>query len=533
MRRPLLLSVHSLPARNYGTAAALLALAAIGCWLLWAGLIHAPGPHDNDFTSLMWLVKHATWRDPSPLAIGHYGALQLLLSWWLRHVFGSALVAAKVLSTLGTLLSAWALYAMTRGDHGEIPALLVLLAFALSASALQTGQSEFADALSGGLLLAGLWQWWRTEERSGLLAGVLMGSAGLTRLHFVFFSFFCASLAALLGMAFPSADRTRRAAAGSGLALFAGALLGNLPGFLLNLRVHGTLGSPVASSLIGQVLYGMDELDLLSTYNLHPLGQILRDDPGAIWRLMSQRIRENPELWGVPLLALLAAALRGRRWSRAALRHVLLMSGLSLVYFLSFVTLCWWLSPRLLFPLVALNRWLMVVVPAQLLWGAFRFSRPLFVAVFVALLAQQWRTVAGGVRNIWRTTREYWSVSGQLVHVLRAHGMKDAREAFVYDWNRFVVDDPDFQPFYDFGFWNLLVPAYREERPIPMPYMEDLPALGRFFQEHGVKFFVVPRDENSVARFKSMVRLVKGEATLPGFHRESVLARDLLFVRDP
>jgi hypothetical protein len=438
---------------------------------------------------------------------------------------------------LGTVLGAGALYAMTRRDHGQIPALLVLLAFALSDPALQTGQSEFGDALSGGLLLAGLWQWWRTEERRGLLAGVIMGSAGLVRTHCVFFSIGAALLAASIGVAFPSEDRTRKDAARAGLSLFAGALLGNLPGFLLNLRVHGTLGSPVASTFVGQVLYGMDQYDLLSSYNLHPFGQILRDSPGDIGRMMYKRIREHPDLWLVPLIALAVALsvklLPYRKWSAAVFRHVLLMSGLSLAYFILFVTLCWWVSPRLLFPLIAINGWLMVIVPAQLLYGTFRWSRLLFVAVFAALMAQQLPKTANSVRATWGRVRNHWKVSKRLLRELRALGMKDQREAFVYDWNRFVIDDPDFQPYYDFGFWNLLNPAYRADRPTPGPYMNDLPALGHFFEEHGVRFFAVPRERRRIKRFESMVKLVQGQATLPGFRRAAVLPADVLFVRDP
>src|SRR4051812_33522741 len=57
----------------------LLAWLGLGVWLIWAGLIHVPAPFDNDWPQLMWLVKHASLRDPSSLAIGHYGPLQLLL----------------------------------------------------------------------------------------------------------------------------------------------------------------------------------------------------------------------------------------------------------------------------------------------------------------------------------------------------------------------------------------------------------------------------------------------------------------------
>jgi hypothetical protein len=504
----------------------------LGAWLLWGGLVVAPGPHDNDWPLLMWLVKHASWRDPSSLAIGHYGPAQLLLAWWLYPLFGSTLVAAKVLSTLALLGCVACLYLMTRRDHGQAPALLAAAAFGLSASALQTGQSEFADAPALAALLAGLCSWWRAESgagaRGGLPAGVLLGSAGLLRTHFVFFSLGSALLAALCGVALPG-ERSRRVRAQAGFALVVGALLGNLPGFLLNLWVHGQLGSAVASSFVGQVLYGVDELDLVNTYAAHPLGQILREQPLDVLRLMVARGREQPALWLIPVASAALALGRWRVWPAAVLRHVLLFSALAFIYFWMFVSLAWWLWPRVLLPLVALDCWLLVSVNAQLFWGAFRHSRALCCLVFASVLALQWPGKLRDVQARWRESQGWWRASRELVFALRQRGMRDAREAFVFDWNRFVVDDPQLQPFYNFGFWNLLIPAFRDERPSPMRYMNDLPALSAFLENHGVRFLVLPKDTRQVARFPALVQLLEGTRELPSFHREADLASDVLF----
>ena len=97
-----------------------------------------------------------------------------------------------------------------------------------------------------------------------------------------------------------------------------GAVLGNSPGFLLNLRLHGRLGSAVADTFAGQVIYGVDELDLPSTYAAHPFGQILRDEPERILQLMQQRTLENPELWGIAVLALVVTLFRWRAWPAPA-----------------------------------------------------------------------------------------------------------------------------------------------------------------------------------------------------------------------
>ncbi len=520
-------------ARRAGPLAALLLALAYGAWLGWAGLWHAPGLQDNDFPLLMWLVKHASWSDPSPLAVGHYGPLQLLLVWWSHPLFGSVLTAAKVLNTFGTVLAAAALYGMTRRDHGEGPAILAMIAFGLSEAALKTGQSEFADALAAGVFLAGLYCWWGSQERRGLLAGVLLGAAGLMRLHYVFFSIGTAVLAGLLALALPDPGRSRRESLRPAAWLLLGTVLGNLPGFLLNLYVHGQLGSPVASSFVGQVLYGMDQFDLLSSYNRRPLGQILRETPGDLWRLMYRRIRENPLLWGIPLAACAVAAVRCRAWPAVLLRHVLLMGGLSLAYFLGFVTLSWTLTPRLLLPLMAFNCWLAVAATAGLVWSKFRFSRLLYAAVFCAAMVQLWPGVEKRLVATWRRSNDLWLTSSRLVKALRTHGMQDAREAFVFDWNRFVVDDPELQPFYNFGFWNLLVPRYREERPVPTPHLHDLPRLGAFLQEQQVRFLVLPQDLRRMRRFPKLQQLVRGKAQLPGYRREKKLRRDILFLREP
>ncbi|HKO94781.1 MAG TPA: hypothetical protein VJU61_26685 [Polyangiaceae bacterium] len=507
-----------------------LAWGALGAWLLWSGLVHVPGPHDNDWPLLMWLVKHASVSDPSSLAIGHYGPLQLLLAWWLYPVFGGTLAAAKVLSTLGVLGSVAALYLMTRRDHGEMPALMAATAFGLSAPALLTGQSEFADALACGSFLVGLCLWWRGEERRGLVAGLCLGAAGLMRTHFVIFSIGAALLAALLGVLLPSAGGSRREQGKSGAWLLCGALLGNLPGFLLNLRVHGQLGSAVADTFLGQVLYGVDDYDFLETYAAHPLGQILRDHPEDILRLMSARARENVELWLVPLVTLGIALWKLRRWPAAIVRHVLLFSLLGLAYFGLFVSLAWWVSPRLAFPITSFNYWLIAAVSLQLGWGAFRYSRGLCSAAFALALAWELSSSQRQLQARWGESSAWWDASTELTQNLRQQGMTQARQAFVFDWNRFVVDDPELQPFYNFGFWNLLLPEFRAERPIPTPYLGDLRRLAEFLKDHGVRFFVLPQDRRLLRRFPALARLAEGRAELPGFRRGSPLARDVWFL---
>ena len=507
-----------------------------GLWLLWGGLLHAPGPHDNDWPLLMWLVKHASWSDPSPLAIGHYGPAQLLVVWWLYPLFGSTLAAAKVLSTLGVLTCIACAYRMTRVHHGELAASMAALAFALSTPAFATGQSEFADAPASAAFFSGLYLWWKWETAGRgraarcLLAGVLLGISGLMRTHFVVFSCVSAAFAGLWSALVPG-ERTRGANAAAGACFLLGAVLGNLPGFILNYHVHGRLGSAVASTFIGQVLYGYNELDLLNTYASHPLEQILRERPLDIVRLMTRRAGEHPALWLLPLVSIALAAWKRRVWHTAVVRQVMLCSTLAFLYFWLFVSLAWVAWPRVLLPVVFLDVWLLVAVGMLLFWRRSRWARLFCLAVFALAVALEWSGSLRELRGQWRVTRAWWRQSSELVAALRAEGMRVAREAFVFDWNRFVVDDPQLQPFYNFGFWNLLLPEFREERPIPTPYLNDLPELAIFLENNGVRFFVLPKDERLIRRFPALIRLVRGERELPGFRRGPSLSADVLLVR--
>lgn len=507
-----------------------------GLWLLWGGLIHAPGPHDNDWPMLMWLVKHASWHDPSPLAIGHYGPAQLLLVWWLYPLFGSTLATAKVLSTLGVLTCIACAYRMTRARHGEVAAVMAALTFALSTPAFEAGQSEFADAPASAAFFSGLYLWWKWEDAGRgraarcLLAGVVLGISGLMRTHFVVFSCVAAACAGLWSVLLPG-ERSRGSNALAGACFLLGALLGNLPGFALNYYVHGRIGSAVASTFVGQVLYGYDELDLLNTYARYPLDRILREHPLDIVNLMTRRAGEHPALWALPLISSALVLWKRRVWHTAVVRQVLLCSTLAFLYFWLFVSLSWVAWPRVLLPVVFLDGWLLIAVGMQLFWARSHRVRLLWSAAFALGLAIEWSGSLQELKGQWRITRVWWRQSTELVQELRREGMKDARQAFVFDWNRFVVDDPQLQPFYNFGFWNLLLPEFREERPIPTRHLNDLSDLASFFENNAVRFFVLPKDERRLRRFPALIQLVEGKQELPGFRRGPPLSDDVLLVQ--
>jgi len=130
---------------NRAAAARRALLATLAVALAWSGLIRFPSLHDNDFPLLMWLVTHASLRDPSPLAIGHYPPVQLVLVRLLAPIAGSALVAAKALNIAATVGCAWLVAHIAERLSGSAWAgVLALFAFATTAQAMLTASPSSA-----------------------------------------------------------------------------------------------------------------------------------------------------------------------------------------------------------------------------------------------------------------------------------------------------------------------------------------------------------------------------------------------------
>ena len=494
-------------------------LVGLGLVLAWFGFLYAPGPHDNDWPLLMWLAKNASWADPSPLVIGHYGMLQLLLVRMLLPVFGSTLVAAKILNIAATLLSCLiaGLIAqrLTRQPRSRIIAMSVA---ATSAAVFLSAQSEFADPLSTCAFLIALYlllptnapaeRQFRADVRF-LVAGFCLGLSGLLRVHFQVFSL--ASIViytTLFGIKIDTRERflvivqfSRRYFLHIVL-LILGFLIGISPSFYLNLKFHGTLFSPIAQSFVGQVLFGVNQYNMLETYDSHPFSEVIRH-PRAYARFILFRVRKLPEPWEVIGLAAL-----GLMWAKRTKRLVdgrfeVFLLVISAVYTLLFVCQSWAITPRLLFPLT----FLLSIAGVVVLETFNNLIRPrwitlavlLFIATSAPSVYSQTAIKLGQVRNMWRE-------SEQLCRVLRQAGMNDAREAFVFAWERFTVDDPEMIAYYNFGFWNLLNERYRRERPNPYHELEDLERFSRFMEEQKVKFVVLTRgDEEHFPVIKPLI----------------------------
>jgi len=475
-----------------------------GLFLTWCGLVFAPGLHENDWPLLMWLARAASWADPSPLVIGHYGILQLVLVRILGPVLGNTLVAAKVLNILAALLSCLIVGLIAQTLTGTTRSRLVaMVAAATSVEYLLTAQSEFAEPLPTGLFLVALYLLLpisnAVDRRIAaasrfLVAGFCFGCTGLFRIHFQVFALISIIIYAMAFSitAHPN-KRWRynvqfsRAHLQQVNTLCFGFLLGISPSVYLNLRVHGTLSSPIAHTFVGQVLYGYDDYNLFETYALHPLSEIIHNHPTAYVHLILRRMQQFPQ----PLVAIGIGTIIlvwARSINKLAKQFGLFLLVICAAYSVLFLWQSWVITLRLRYPLVLILS-IVAGVVLEVLVAALRLrwvilAGVLFLAAYVPYVYDEITKKLMSVRTDWRH-------SEQLCAVLRHAGMQNTREAFVFAWNRVAVDDPELVGYYNFGFWNLLNERYRRERPNPYHELVSLERFARFMEGNDVKFIVV------------------------------------------
>jgi len=495
---------------------------AVLAGLLYAGLVAVPGPHDNDWPLHMWLAFHASPHDLAPLAIGHQGPGLFLVARGLGALFGSPLVAIKVANAVCIAAVGWILYGVGARLEGRNAGWGAMLLFLASPAALMTGQAEFGDPLALLPYTLGLAVWLRGGSRLG--AGVLLGLGGFFRTHMQLFAVITGGVVLLdAWIAHPELPRRRRLREASALVL--GLVLGSAPAAAVNLVVHGRVQSAVMTSFVGQVVHGVDDFDFYRTYALHPVSGI---EPAALLRLVGQRFRDNLGGWLLPAVLAAVAVGARRRLAPRSFRTVLATCLLALAYFAAFVSLAWYMSLRLVLPLAALVSIAGGVLAGRLAAARFRTAAALVVLFLAGRLADASPYLRGETAD----TENRWRQSGALTRVLRDRGLGDPREAFVFDWNRFPVDDPRLLPFYNFGFWDLLNEDFRRERPLPTPFLDagDLEGFTAFLRDHGVRFIVLTRTEN---RFPALRPVLDGDAGLPGFHEIAELEEDVVYEADP
>jgi hypothetical protein len=344
---------------------------------------------------------------------------------------------------------------------------------------------------------------------------VLLGIAGGFRLHFQWFGFLTVGallLVALLERRFRWNDAVR---------LVVGLVVGLVPAGYLFLRVHGTWSSPIAGTFVGQVLFGADEYDMLRTYGRHPMREVVASHLGELLRLVARRVAETPRaFWPLLLPTALLALPRARRAGFGPLA----LAALAVAYYLAFVALAWGLTWRLLMPFSAILAICAAVAVAR------TFSPRVAVALLAGLVLA--RAVEGlpAARTELARRVAYHDRSAAVTAALRRHGPAKPQEVFVVDWNLWPTDDPAMVSFYNFGFWNLLHPGFRAERPNPIDTVGDPARFAAFLASRGVRFVVLPLEHR---RFDRLAAAARGESALPGFRRDATVGDDVVFVADP
>lgn len=490
----------------------------IAWWI--AGLWLHPGLQDNDWPLLMWLAHNASPSDLAPLAIGHYGPTHLVLIALVGPLFGSTLIAAKVINTIalvGAGLLVHRLAARLSGD-GWVGVLAMIL-FLASREAILLGQSEYADPIALCLYLGGLDRLIgasRAQQR--VLGGVLLGLAAATRLHFQGFGVMTLGVLALWAWSASGERRGRLAleVLGCGAIGFA---IGLAPATAVYALVHGTLGSPVAGTFLPQVILGVDDLDLPGTFARHTTGEVLAQHPGKVIALIAQRLLDLPLRWVPPLVAIAAgAALAATRQRQAALALALLMIG----YYGAVLGPSFTFTPRVMLTLVALTSLALAAAVGPVL--VVRWPRATIAALLLFALVRLGAEARSAQEDL-ALADARWEGSRTLTQVLREGGLTAPEEAFVIAWDRVLVDDPRLIGYYNFGFWNLLVPRFAAERPSPFPHLQDPEAFAAFVRAHGVRFVVVPKD---LDRAPWMRAVSHGQATLPGYQRFRELPEEVV-----
>jgi hypothetical protein len=123
-----------------------------------------------------------------------------------------------------------------------------------------------------------------------------------------------------------------------------------------------------------------------------------------------------------------------------------------------------------------------------------------------------------------------WRRSIAVTAAARRAGVSDPRHVFAADWNVFPVDDPELISFYNFGFWNLLLPDFAAERPNPIRTADDPAAFAAFMREHGVRVVVLPLRD---MRLRTLAAVARGERPLPGYAPAGRVTDQAVFVRVP
>jgi hypothetical protein len=504
---------------------AIAVLVLFGSLVCLGAFVWAPGLHDNDWPLLMWLARHAFQGDLSALAIGHYGPAQLVLVAILMPLFGSTLVAAKVMNcvaSLGILLLAGE---TARGVRGSARIrFFTILGLAVVPALSCTAQSEFGDPLATFFFMGSLWSLSRVADGSkqavffAAVAGCCMGCAGLFRVQFQMYGILATLAASLMIFKIFNASRLRIIGA-----LWLGMLGAALPGMLLTLHVHRTVFSPVAPYFIGEAVVGYDPLDFAATYNMHSASDVIVHHLPALVSKIMYQLNMTKRLWlSLIVLGSFLYFRARKKWDQSMLMDLLILV-LAAAYLLLLLP-GWTIKFRHLLPFMAC-----ILIPACRTFDwllAQKKRRRAWMFVFVFLV-----TAGAGYSVVdWQKdladSISMNRANSELNAVLVQHGFANPGAVFVFNWNRWTKKDPWLTPFYNFGGWNLLCPAFNNERPNPIAQAHDIRKFAGFMEMRKVECIVW---QKGLARFPELRDAFERTRTVPGYRFLAELPGDIIY----
>jgi hypothetical protein len=216
-----------------------------------------------------------------------------------------------------------------------------------------------------------------------------------------------------------------------------------------------------------------------------------------------------------------------KRVHREKLSYLILLLFISLAYYYLFISQGW-PNPtyRIMFPLYHLL--IIACVTGVELVSDDRWSRWIPALGLIVAVSLSPLTIKRSKLSI-DFINDTWNQSAELLKVLRGLGMKDSREAFVFNWNRFVTDDPELISYYNCGYWNLMNHKFKSERPNPYHELNDLKKFSTFMKTQNVKFIVISSEHIQV--FPRLAPVYNNKVSLSDYIWHHKLGEDVILVR--
>lgn len=178
---------------------------------------------------------------------------------------------------------------------------------------------------------------------------------------------------------------------------------------------------------------------------------------------------------------------------------------LALGYYMGFVAPSWGITPRLLmgfmFPVA-----LALGLAGSALSKMMGKGAPVVMALLcIAINAVHFRGERRAFRAVRNQTRATWDRNDAITRAVRAQGIRSPVEVFAANWFVYPTDDPEMIGFYNFGFWNLLVPEFAAERPNPYSAIDAPERFEELLAERGVRALVLD-DDPALPAVRAIVR---------------------------